>query len=122
MENFSCLEKDDKTFYYVKEYYGRVCCNETLCICDIDIQRHELEDHLKNNNKDLHDNKEVALWIEKNSRNFRTYINSIKLLTFFIFSNNQINHIENLDKGTFCTYIDIWNNKKHSIIDSLYFK
>ncbi len=82
---FCILEKDRKTFDYVKMYVEFLENNGSTClVLDNQIQSEEIKDHLRRVGSDANlegiKKREVTRWIKENARPFRDYLNSIKLI------------------------------------------
>ena len=79
------MEKDRKTFDYVKMYVEFLENNGSTClVLDNQIQTEEIKDHLRRVGSDANlegiKKREVTRWIKENARPFRDYLNSIKLI------------------------------------------
>ena len=107
MNIFCTLEKDNKTFNYFKEYLFYLDSNSILYI-DNKIQHNEIINHLKNNGYSDSDTYEITKWINKNAKNFRKYLNTIKLI-FIIIKCSNIN-INDLSFEQFCKIEDKINS------------
>lgn len=113
--NFCILNKETKTYNYMKKYLTFIKDNRG-CIISFDnkIQKEELNNHLRINNiKDDRKNIEVENWIYNHAENFRTFLNSIKILALMVESDDC-----SFDK--FCILVDKYNSIKMSLIDSIY--
>lgn len=77
---FCELEKDRKTFEYFKKYIQAFIHHEDSVVIDNEIQIHEIHEHLLSHGLSLQDSEEIRSWIKKNSKPFRNYLNTIKII------------------------------------------
>ena len=115
---FCILEKDEKTYKHICEYYDAIVWETPLMAIDSIIQKRELENHLKRT-KGTESKEEAQNWIQENAEPFRAYLNSLKLLTLFIFMDNKRNFRENVPYELFETYVEIWKKEKQLLIDTI---
>jgi hypothetical protein len=120
---FCFLEKDQKTFDYVKKYYSLIKAGDSTIQLDSCIQKSEIERNLELKSCDIEDQKAITDWINENSSGFRAYINSIKMLALFIYfiersavSKKQ----EELTYQLFTKTVILWNERKLQIADSIF--
>ena len=82
--NFCDLQKDQKTFDYIKKYVNYIDKNEDKLLFELEneIQNDEIEKHLANLNISVDDkykrNIEAIKWIKLNAEGFRLYLDTIK--------------------------------------------
>lgn len=120
---FCYLENDNKTFDYVKEYLSVLRAGDSPLTLDITIQKREIEAHLIRNAIPSSDQKAITDWIEKNSANFRSYLNSIKMVALFLFYVKKAEHIPEespLPFELFTEAVAFWNERKIEVVDSIY--
>ncbi len=120
---FCFLEKDEKTYGYVICYFNVIKEGKSLMSLDALIQKEEIEKHLRNNDISKEDREAVASWIKKNSSNFRSYLNSIKMVALFIFflhRNSGYDCGESVSFETFCRIAGMWNERKICTADSIF--
>ena len=98
MSNFCYIENDSKTKEYVKLTIEALKSNKSLLTTDNLIQAHEIERHCECNS-DWDKNKLMCEWVINNGKGFRSYLNTIKLLSLFIMVENI--DIDNLDLKQF---------------------
>lgn len=120
---FCYLEKDQKTYQYVMEYLGVMKDGQSTVPLDITIQRKEIERHMERNGISPSDQPAISAWIEANSANFRSYLNSLKMVALFLF---YIKKTENgpdavpLPFELFMDAIGYWNERKIEMVDSIF--
>lgn len=105
---FSKLDNDEKTFYYILRYL-KEChdSNEAFCI-DNDLQIEEIKTHLFLNQTDFKNIQEQLDWVKSYSKNFREYINSMKIVwASWILNGNKP---EDFNYETFLLYQEKWNS------------
>lgn len=120
---FCYLEKDEKTYDYVTEYLLVMKRGESPLTMDICIQKREIERHLSLNNISPSDDKAIAEWIAQNSANFRSYLNSIKMVALFLYYVKKAEHIPDdspLPLDLFDEAVCYWNERKMEVVDSIY--
>lgn len=120
---FCYLEKDLKTYDYVKNYLQIMKNGETTSSLDISIQRLEIERHLAANGISYSDQKAISEWIEKNSANFRSYLNSLKMVALFIYYVKKAEHLSDenqLPFELFSEAVSYWNERKIEVADSIF--
>lgn len=77
---FSLLDRDDKTFRYIKRYLKECHNYDESFKLDNKIQNEEIQKHLYLSHCPQDKQKEEMLsWVDKNSKPFRDYLNSIKI-------------------------------------------
>lgn len=122
--SFCNLEKDDKTFSYFIQYYQAICSNTLAWHLDNDIQRAEINDHLARHPEAPDIAEEKLRWIDDNSVNFRSYLNSIKILALFSTFVTQLDLVagdmNHFPRETFHRMVDLWNQHKILLIDSIF--
>jgi hypothetical protein len=118
---FCFLEKDQKTYSHVCEYYDAVQNNIPFMAIDNIIQKRELQYHLEKYCKS-ESKEESQNWIEKNAVPFRSYINSLKLFSLFLLMDGKRNFRDNVPYELFEIYADIWNQEKKILIDTIQIK
>lgn len=120
---FCYLEKDQKTFDYVKQYLQVMKKGESTTPLDITIQRLEIEHHLQANNISYSDRKAISEWIDKNSPNFRIYLNSLKMVALFIYYVKKAEHFAEeaqISFELFAEAVAYWNERKIEVADSIF--
>jgi len=117
-EPFSLLEKNEKTFEHVKEYFEALEKGIDLFAIDNIIQKRELILHLERHCKES-DQQECLNWINENAAKFRNYLNSLRVITLLIFADCLANHRKGLVWEIFCKFIDVWDEQKSKIMDSI---
>jgi len=117
---FSYLEKDERTFNHLVEYYQALFIGTSLSLIDNSLQKDSLEDHLKRNGVGTERTAEEAQrWVLQNSDPFRAYINSLKIVAMFLYINNKMNGIEVVTYEQFSKIIDLYRLEKETIIDTI---
>ena len=122
MKSFSKLEKDKKTFEHLTRYYIALMENLPLMVIDMEIQAHELEDHMNRCGLPTSCMPEMNSWIQKNSENLRTYLNALKMLALFIYIDNTKDYRDKVVWDLFCTFVDVWNQESEIIMDTIRLK
>ena len=117
-EPFSLLEKNEKTFEHVKEYYEALEKGIDPFTIDNIIQKRSLEEHLKRNCKES-DQEECLNWINNNAGKFRNYLNSLRVFSLFLYFDTRMNYRKGLVWEIFCNYIEMWNLEKSIVLDSI---
>lgn len=120
---FCYLEKDEKTFDYVKHYLQVMKNGESTTPLDITIQRLEIEHHLNANGISHTDRKAISEWIENNSANFRIYLNSLKMVALFIYYVKKAEHLAEENQISFDLFTEAvayWNERKIEVADSIF--
>lgn len=94
------LKKDKKTYEYIKMFMS--CTNEIMIFrIEQEIQAAEIRIHLMTHNIDEgNQNEESLLWIDKNAKGFRDYIETMKHI---------IKEYEIKDHNDFCYVVDLIN-------------
>ncbi len=115
---FCLLEKDDKTYNYVKEYYKVVKTGNSPMKVDAGIQKIEIERRLCLECIDPEDCTAVYRWIRENSPGIRSYLNSLKMLAFSIYFMNLRG--SGFSFKLFCRAVNIWNGRKEKVVDSIF--
>ncbi len=121
--SFCFLEKDQKTYHYVAEYYSLIEKGVSPCSFDICIQREEIEKHLLSNQMDSEDRCGISEWIEENSAKFRSYLNSIKMVALFIYfmdKDEKSPAEKSFSFDAFSHVVQLWNGRKSELIDSIF--
>lgn len=118
---FSLLSQDEKTFTHVKEYYRAIVGGQNAMETDLVIQRHEIEAHLAGQGISIEDQTAISEWIKNNSSEFRTYLNSIKMVALMLIANRrgEEEYSEPVAED-FERAIRLWNLQKERICDSLF--
>lgn len=80
MSLFCSIPLDHKTFMYVLTYIAFIENNLDVDKLDNMIQWDEIRTHIRWNNLLYNENEEIQKWVTLHSKNFRTYINTIKLI------------------------------------------
>jgi len=105
---FCILEKDGKTYSYLKDYIDFLENDKgNILFYDNYIQYMEIEEHIKLNNCTEKEN-ECIRWIDNYASDFRQYINSIKLL----YMAWKIKSVNSLNWDSFCELVDKLNDLK----------
>jgi hypothetical protein len=119
MYTFSELEKDEKTFSYVKEYASQWRADHHLSFAKIDmnIQMREIAMHLFLNGKGPKNDIEVLTWIQNYGPTFRAYLNSIKLI--FLTWHCMGHDFEDITWEDFCLLRDRISEVKDVCVDSI---
>jgi hypothetical protein len=124
---FCILEKDEKTFKYLKEYLDFLDdkkISKNIFFLDNKIQHEELNTHLyhqeinpfeDSNKKDC----ELESWITKNAKQFRQYLSSIKLLAYAAY-NKGFHKGNDITYQNFSELCDTFNNLKDILIDHIF--
>ena len=120
-KTFSLLDKDQKTYNHILEYYNGILNNVSVFSIDMILQKRELTEHLQRCTKE-HDKDEICKWLEKNASPFRCYLNSLKSVALFCIMDRRINSKNNLSWDNFCKIVDIWREEKQLIIDTIKFE
>ncbi len=78
---FCTLEKDEKTYRYLRMVIAYIRENRTEGFQQMDniLQVHEIENHLYLNRLPENDREEMVSWIHRHGRGFRVYLNTIKV-------------------------------------------
>lgn len=114
---FCNLEKDEKTFDYVKEYilWFAQHNNKGFLNLDTNLQLHEIQHHLELNPND-DKNKEILSWISRYSKEFRIYLNTIKIVFAVWYCSG---HESIMDWADFCLIIDRLDEIKGVCLDEV---
>jgi len=120
--SFCFLDNDEKTYNYVQYYYLSIKKGTPLYTIDMEIQRKEIENYLKSRNLDSNDQNAIIEWINNNSPNFRSYLNSIKIIALYIFFMDKMELINNdkIPYDVFCKAVNLWNEEKLILADSIF--
>ncbi|MFA5617492.1 MAG: hypothetical protein WDK95_11650 [Syntrophorhabdaceae bacterium] len=113
---FCYLEHDQKTFEYLKTYFEKKDID--LGKVDIKIQEQEIKDHLKRNGKCESDNREICDWIDNNAKNFRQYLNTIKII--FLVCKISGFELKDVTWEVFCRLEDKVNNLKDNVLEKIF--
>jgi hypothetical protein len=113
---FCKLEKDKKTFEYVKQYLLWYSQNhDNFLELDSQIQLLEIKNHLENNNYDDRTT-EMLDWIKQNSEKFRIYLNTIKIFfTVWYCSHGE----QEINWEEFCFTVDKISEIKGICLDDI---
>jgi len=117
MMTFCKLEKDGKTYEYVKKYIIWYMHHQDKDFFELDaqVQAEELKKHLENNNFE-NKNQEILEWIKKYSEKFRMYLNTIKIV-FAIWHCTGDTRVPNWEQ--FCNIVERVDEIKESCLDSI---
>ncbi len=120
---FCILEKDKKTFDYIKECLELLEKREKNFLkFDNMIQKKEIEEHLQR--KGMHivpeeeKNREIFLWIDNYACDFRSYLNTIKIAASFLHYKN-IKSVD-LTKEEFENCCDAVNSLKDFLLENIF--
>jgi hypothetical protein len=125
---FCKIEKDDKTYKYLKDYLNFLSNpakeNNNILFLDNKIQHEELNMHLYYHEIDpCKESKEkeceLESWIQNNGKPFRQYLSSIKLLALISYSKGFKKGLD-LDFKSFTELCDNFNNLKELLIDHIF--
>ncbi len=119
MYTFSELEKDEKTFEYIKEYLNHWNSKKDFSKLDMEIQTREIVVHLYLNGKSGNDNEEIMRWIHLYGAQFRAYLNSLKLV--FLVWHCMGRDLEKMHWDDFCLLRDKMNEIKNICTDTIVF-
>jgi hypothetical protein len=121
MYTFSELEKDEKTFNYVREYLNHWNSGQKKDFnkLDMEIQTREIITHLYLNGKSGNDNDEILRWIKDHGAPFRAYLNSIKLV--FLVWHCMGRDLEEISWSDYCQLRDKMNEIKDICTDTIIF-
>jgi hypothetical protein len=123
MNKFCYLESDDKTYQYINVYYTVIKDNNynTIFNLDNEIQKIEIENHCKRCNiSEENKNVEILNWIDNNGKNFRIYLNTIKIAAFLFYFENSKKNITDINSEDLKTFIKRFNEIKEKLIDTLF--
>jgi len=115
---FCELEKDKKTFEYFKTYIQAFLDQEDSVEIDNEIQIKEIHEHLLRHGLSYNNNDEIKNWIKKNSKPFRNYLNSIKII--YLVYHCQGNNWNNITWDEFCIIEDKINSIKEKLLDKIF--
>lgn len=112
------LEKDGKSFMYVKMYMEM--CEEDkikeLFSVENKLQIKEIEDHCKNNGiSDV--NREALIWINNWAEGYRIYLSSLKMVVFILKCAGR--RAKDITWEEFCEIEDKVNNM-HYFLNSIF--
>jgi hypothetical protein len=125
---FCKIEKDEKTFKYLKEYLDFITednsPNKNILNIDNKIQHEELYIHLNYrkidpNEDSLRRHQEIEQWIKNNAKSFRQYLSSIKLLACVAYTMGFKKGID-LRYDDFIKMCDNINQLKNVLIDHIF--
>lgn len=114
---FCELEKDKKTFEYIKKYIQAFTNNEDSVIIDNEIQINEIHEHLLRNGLAFNNREEIIKWIKKNGKPFRNYLNSIKII--YLVWHCLGNDWNDITWDEFCKIEDNINSVKEKLLDKI---
>lgn len=117
-DNFSFLDNDDKTFLHITEYFNALQNGIKLISIDNILQKREIEIHL-NKCKKEQTQEETLKWIEKNAVPFRNYINSLKILSLYLYIHSKMHYNYKLIKEDFGKIVNMWNNERCIVLEVL---
>lgn len=116
---FCILEKDKKTFEFLKRYILTLNQNQQTCHqLDNHIQAEEIKKHLITNGYTDKNQAEILKWIKNNSQNFRDYLNSIKIA--YLVCTCMDRDWNQLTWEDFCLLQDRINAQKAMILDTIF--
>lgn len=125
-DNFCILEKDEKTFNYVKRYILAIkkeSSEHDVEKLDCLIQMEEMKNHLIINNiPEDKKNNECIRWADENSEKFRIYLNSIKIVSVIFYEKIKQNGDIDLNFKNFESISDTINNLKFKLINTIFLK
>ena len=116
--SFCFLETDRKTYDYVRRYFVSIKQGNTTYPLDLAIQSEEILLHLEKNGFALDDQNAISEWIEENSANFRSYLNSLKMIAMFL--HLQKCNDEDEFRSLFPSIVNEWNTRKLHQVDYLF--
>jgi len=122
---FCKLEQNESTFLFFKEYFKslmKATSTDKVQNLDLQLQLQEIKNHLNVNNKNQKDNKECIKWIEENSKNYRLYLNTLKIvkLIFDCICEIENKTIDQIIYEDFKKVEAIINNEKESILENIF--
>jgi hypothetical protein len=125
---FCKIEKDEKTYKYLKEYLDFISdenlTNKNILNIDNKIQHQELYTHLNFSKIDPNEDsarrhQEIEQWIKNNAKSFRQYLSSIKLIACVSFTMG-IKKGKDLKFEDFIKLCDTINSLKNILIDHIF--
>lgn len=120
MIGFSLLEKDEKTYIYVKRYLSYLKNKKgSLLKLQNDFQIEEIQIHLKNHNikGEEESNIESITWIKHHGDKFRIYLNSLKILALMALDCKCSCNKDDFSYVDFCKSVDIICNNRELVED-----
>ena len=122
---FCKLEQNESTFLFFKEYFKslmKATSTDKVQNLDLQLQLQEIKNYLNVNNKNQKDNKECIKWIEENSKNYRLYLNTLKIvkLIFDCICEIENKTIDQITYEDFKKVEAIINNEKESILENIF--
>ncbi len=131
MTSFSFLEKDKKTFNYIKKYldFMEQETEKSTLALENAIQVQEIEEHLTLLEIPIGDyskrNSESFNWIKNNGEQFRMYLNTIKIAAIIFYCRDmdciKIEcEIKKFTFDNFCRVVDDINKIKFNLIDTVF--
>ncbi len=121
--SFCFLEKNKKTFKQIQDYYSAIKCGKPAILIDCSIQYEEIESYLHQNNLTMDNQEAIRDWIQANSSQLRSYLNSLKMVAFFLFTVSKSIPGSSKDRFSytlFCRITDLWNERKINFIDTVF--
>ncbi len=114
---FCKLEKDQKTYEYLKKYLIWHVENKGKDFLELDskIQLDEIRQHLELNKAD-NKNQEILEWIKKYSERFRLYLNSIKVI-FAVW--HCVGYEGPPDWNKFCSIVEKLDEIRETCLDGI---
>ncbi|MDA3850280.1 MAG: hypothetical protein PF447_03330 [Spirochaetaceae bacterium] len=117
--HFLSLKKDEQSYNWLILYLEHLSMGNKHCLSlDNKIQCQLLTDYLKQSGLSCDNHSEIHGWIQQNSGEFRSYLNSIKLAALMLL-NRGIDHTT-LNWEDFCNTEDLLNSLKFHCLDSIY--
>lgn len=103
IEHFCNLELDEKGFQLIVKYLKKCKQKEDFFIVDNGLQIKEIEAHMYRN---WMDKNAGYHWVEEHAKNFRRYLNSIKLL--WAAHVLEKGHDEEFNYSEYCRLVKNW--------------
>jgi hypothetical protein len=105
---FSKLDFNEKTVAHITLYFDAIINKTPLISVGNKIQNIELQEHLcRVGNKTQ---EEILIWIDKNTKPFRCYLNSLATVANFLFIDYKINFRRGLNERIIYDAIVVWND------------
>jgi len=123
MSLFCRILKERKDYNYFKFYCNIVeeekSVSDRCQKLDYEIQGKELLKHLEKNKDLIHDRAiEEIDWVCKNAKNFRMYLNTLKLVYVILDCENK--DMKNVSWEEFCEVCEKINQLKSSYLDNIF--
>ncbi len=119
---FCYLETDQKTIELIRIFYNVIVNRENSIEIENRLQLNEIWEHIFRNSSHTQ-NFSSQEWVSCYAQSFRSYLNTLKVASLFIYMRWQMNKECSdipIDNELIISVINMWNDNKISYIDTVF--